>query len=214
MPQPFAALPRGHRTMLLAHRAMVRDLGRVQITAAQLADAPDTVRAAALAGYTDKLCQVIEHHHEGEDGFLWPRLRDLGADEAALALLEAEHGELNKVLAAMHEAGSRLAADGSAAAQLAELTGRVREQLTAHAGDEERELLDRFAPALSERIWKGFEVHMRKTAPGWTLRFMPAWLLSVADLPDERGGVPVPPLARMFSGWLERMQREAFGENY
>ncbi|MFE3057018.1 hypothetical protein [Nocardia sp. NPDC059239] len=54
---------------------------------------------------------------------------------------------------------------------------------------------------------------MRRTAPLRTLRFMPAWLLSVAG-PDDAAGVPVPPLARMFSGRLERTQRAAFGGNY
>ena len=66
---------------------------------------------------------------------------------------------------------------------------------------------------VDEGIWKGLESHMRRTAPLWTLRFMPAWLLSVAG-PDAAAGVPVPPLARMFSGRLERTQRAAFGDNY
>jgi hemerythrin-like domain-containing protein len=199
--------------MLLAHRAMVRDLDRVQRTARELAGAPDPVRAAALSGYVDTLARVIHHHHEGEDEFLWPRLHDAGADRQALETLAAEHAELADLLTIWRESGVRPATDGAAAARLAELTADVRDLLAGHAEDEERELLGRLTPSLDEQMWTGFETHMRRTAPLWTLRFMPAWLLSVAG-PDDTGGVPAPLLARLFSGWLERTQRAAFGDNY
>ncbi|MWA13355.1 hemerythrin domain-containing protein [Streptomyces sp. BA2] len=213
MTESIAHLPSGHQTMLLAHRAMVRDLDRVARSAEQLARTPDAEQAAALLDYVDKLFQVIEHHHEGEDDFLWPRLRELGADQEALALMTAEHEELAKVLHTWHETSKRLGTDPAVAAELAKRTEEVREQLAGHAGDEERELLGRLAPALGKQIWKGFATHMRKTAPGWTLRFMPAWLLSVAG-PGEQGGVAAAPIGRLFSGWLEKRQRAAFGENY
>ncbi|MFF2407933.1 hemerythrin domain-containing protein [Streptomyces sp. NPDC058092] len=213
MNRPFDSLPGGHQTMLLAHRAMVRDLGRIALTAEQLSTAPDDARAGALKEYVDKLFQLIEHHHEGEDEFLWPRLRDLGANNEALTLMTNEHEELSKVLHTWHEVSKRLGTDAGAAAELAARTAEVRDHLATHAGDEERELLERLAPALNAKLWKGFTVHMRKTAPGWTLRFMPAWLSSVAG-PDERTGVPAAPVARLFRGWLEKTQRAAFGENY
>ncbi|MGW0903839.1 hemerythrin domain-containing protein [Streptomyces sp. NPDC002853] len=213
MTESIAHLPSGHQTMLLAHRAMVRDLDRVARSAEQLARTPDAAQAAALRDYVDKLFQVIEHHHEGEDDFLWPRLRELGADQEALALMTAEHEELAKVLHTWHETSKRLGTDPAAATELAKRTEEVREQLAGHAGDEERELLGRLAPALGKQIWKGFATHMRKTAPGWTLRFMPAWLLSVAE-PGEQGGVAAAPIGKLFSGWLEKRQRAAFGDNY
>ncbi|MFY1679668.1 MULTISPECIES: hypothetical protein [unclassified Streptomyces] len=99
------------------------------------------------------------------------------------------------------------------AAELAKLTEGVRDQLAKHAGDEEHELSGRLAPVLGKQVWKGFATHMRKTAPSWTLKFMPAWLSSVAGA-GERGGVPAPPVAALFKGWLEKRQRAAFGENY
>ncbi|MFJ4655401.1 hemerythrin domain-containing protein [Nocardia sp. NPDC088792] len=199
--------------MLLAHRAMVRDLDRVERTARELAGAPDAVRAGALSRYVDKLGIVIHHHHEGEDEFFWPRLQDAGADREALEVLAAEHAELAEVLAAWRAAGARPVADAAAATQLADLSAAVRDHLSGHTADEERELLGRLAPSLDERLWKKFETHMARTAPLWTLRFMPAWLLSVAN-PDEQGGVPIPLLARLFSSRLERTQRAAFGDNY
>lgn len=228
MTRSVAPLLPAHRTMLLAHRAMVRDLGRVARCAEQLAHSPDPARAEALRGYADRLFQVIEHHHEGEDAFLWPRLRRLGADEEALTLMTTEHAALAKLLHDWHAASTRLGTDTGAstdagastgtragtgaAAELAGLTENLRDQLSRHAADEERELSGRLAPVLDAAVWKGFSAHMRRTAPGWTLTFMPAWLASVAG-PDERAGVPARPVAALFRGRLEKQRRAAFGEH-
>jgi hypothetical protein len=211
MSTSFSSLPSGHQTMLLAHRAMITDLPRIAEAAQRLAETPDATRAAALSAYVDRVHTLINHHHEGENDYLWPRLRTAGTDEAAIALLAAEHEELDKFLAEWHRAAMELGAGGTAAAgDLARITMDVHERIVAHAADEEAELTGRLASALDKSIWKGFETHMRKTAPLWTLRFMPAWLLSVAQ-PDELGGVPALPMARLFRGWLERTQRAALG---
>jgi hemerythrin-like domain-containing protein len=208
--QPSTVLPPAHQTMLLAHRAMVRDLERVAAAAGELAQSSDDRRAEVLREYVERVFQVIEHHHEGEDAYLWPLLRERGGDEEALALLEAEHEALSQALHAWHEASARLGSDPQAAADLAARSAEVHERLSEHAGDEERELAGRLAPALDAAAWKGFATHMRRTAPLWTLRFMPAWLASVAA-PHERYGVPARPLARLFGAGLARTQREIFG---
>ncbi|MFE2961058.1 hemerythrin domain-containing protein [Nocardia tengchongensis] len=196
--------------MLLAHRAMTTDLPRIAEAATRLAAAPDATRAEALSGYIDRVHDLIAHHHEGEDAYLWPTLRDLGGDENAIALLTAEHQELDKFLSEWHQVARRLSTDTSVAAELARITLEVHDRIVAHAGDEETELVGRLAPVLDNSVWKGFETHMRKTAPGWTLRFMPAWLLGVAE-PGELSGVPALPVARLFRGWLQRKQRAALG---
>jgi hemerythrin-like domain-containing protein len=211
MTQPDAGLPPAHQTMLLAHRAMVRDLERVTAAAGELAQSPDPGRAAALRTYVDRLFQVIEHHHQGEDDHLWPRLREQGADTEALELLSTEHEELAEALHTWHDVSRRLGEDDRAAAELAASTREVHRRLGTHAADEERELAGRLAPALDAAVWRGFATHMRRTAPAWTLRFMPAWLASVAA-PHERHGVPAKPVARLFRGRLERDRQAAFGE--
>ncbi|MFE4456781.1 hemerythrin domain-containing protein [Nocardia tengchongensis] len=208
MSPSFSALPSGHQTMLLAHRAMVTDLARITKAASRLAETPDPARAAALSSYIDRVHALIVHHHEGEDEFLWPRLRSLGGDENAIALLTAEHHELDKFLVEWNRLAGQLRTDNSVAAELARVTMDLDERLVAHAGDEEAELTDRLAPVLDKAVWKDFEKHMRTTAPLWTLRFMPAWLLMVAA-PDELGGIPALPIARLFHGWLARVQSAA-----
>lgn len=212
MNQPSKTLPRAHVTMLLAHRAMVRDLDRIARTADQLSRTPDPARAAALKAYAERIFVIMEHHHRGEDTLLWPRLREAGADAEVLALMTGEHEALIKAVHAWHQAIKGFTPDGGAA-ELVQRTGDVRELLVSHTSDEERELLDRLAPVLTEQLWKRFERGMVTSAPMWTLRFMPPWLSSVAE-PSERVGVPAPPMVSMFRGWLERTQRAAFGDNY
>ncbi|MET9030895.1 hemerythrin domain-containing protein [Nocardia sp. NPDC004168] len=210
MSPSFSSLPTGHQTMILAHRVMLSDLPRIADAASRLAATPDATRAAALRGYAARVHALISHHHEGEDEFLWPRLRSMGANEDAIARLAAEHEELDKFLVEWHQAADQLVGGGAAAAELVRLTVEVHQRLLVHTANEERELEGRLAPVLDRAVWARFETHMRKTAPLWTLRFMPAWLLTVAG-PDERTGVPALPVARLFRRWLERQQFAALG---
>ncbi|SCL30686.1 Hemerythrin HHE cation binding domain-containing protein [Micromonospora pallida] len=208
--QPAVGLPAGHLTMRLAHRAMLRDLGRIATTATALADSPDPAQATALTDYADRILQIIEHHHEGEDEFLWPMLRERGAGEDVLTLMTEEHAEL---LGHLKDVTGRLTAlDGATAwAGFGAAVQRLRDSLAAHCADEERELTDRLAPALDASAWSRFERNMVKTAPKWTLAFMPPWLDSVAE-PAERAGVPARPVAKLMAGSLRRRQQRAFGD--
>ncbi|XTZ18007.1 hemerythrin domain-containing protein [Micromonospora echinospora] len=210
--QPAVGLPSGHLTMRLAHRAMLRDLGRISATATGLSRAPDPARAAALTDYADRILQIIEHHHEGEDEFFWPMLRERGAGEDVLALMTEEHAEL---LGHLTDVRGRLVAldraPASAWAEFGAAVQRLRDSLAAHCADEEHELTDRLAPALDASAWSRFERNMLKTAPKWTLGFMPPWLDSVAE-PDERAGVPARPVAKLMAGSLRRRQQRAFGD--
>lgn len=210
--QPAVGLPSGHLTMRLAHRAMLRDLGRIATTATALSGSPDAARAAALTDYTDRILQIIEHHHEGEDEFFWPMLRERGAGEDVLTLMTEEHHEL---LGHLKDVRARLAtlAGGPATAwaEFGAAVQRLRDSLAHHCADEERELTERLAPALDRSAWSRFERNMLRTAPKWTLGFMPPWLDAVAE-PEERAGVPARPVARLMAGALRRRQQRAFGD--
>jgi hemerythrin-like domain-containing protein len=63
--------------VLLAHRAMLRDLDRCADLATGLAASRTTLdrkRAAAIADYLTDFCDSIHHHHSAEDDVLWPVL--------------------------------------------------------------------------------------------------------------------------------------------
>lgn len=210
--QPTVTSP-GLQTMILAHRAMLRDLDRIARTATALAGTPDPDRTRHLAAYARRLTELIHHHHEGEDEVLWPALRERGADEEALTLLQEEHAALEGRLDGFGRAIEALSPDGTGAADLAKAATGVRELLAVHTADEERELAGRLAPALDPKLWARFEKSMVKSAARWTLTFMPPWLASVAE-DSERGGVPAKPVAALMRSRLERRQRAAFGEHY
>lgn len=203
-------LPKAHRTMILAHRAMLTDLDRIARTAAALAERPDAERTRHLTAYAAKIVELIEHHHQGEDDILWPVLRERGADPAALELLAEEHHVLEDRMAELSAAIQGLRPDGRGAPELEKAARAAHDLLRVHTADEERELVGRLAPALDAALWKRFERDMVKSAGKWTLGFMPPWLASVAD-DTERSGVPAPPVARLMRGRLARQQEAAFG---
>lgn len=211
MHQQFATLPKQHQTMILVHRAMVRDLDRVARSAGKLETNPDVQQMRALRKYTDRLLDAIEHHHTGEDEILWPLLRARGADRTALALMNEEHEELADLLAATRTAAGQLGTNPSAAGLLAMAAEETRVLLASHAAAEEAELLGRLAPHLTDEVWEIHAKGMLRSAERWTYTFMPPWLASVAA-PEERSGVPAPLIATLTRSSLRRRQRAAFAD--
>ncbi|MBW1602231.1 hemerythrin domain-containing protein [Streptomyces sp. JJ66] len=197
--------------MILAHRAMLRDLDRVSRTAADLAERPGDGRVPHLTRYAGRICELIAHHHEGEDEILWPALHERGADAEALELLQTEHAELEARQARLVRAVAGLRGGADSARELEKAARATHELLGTHTADEERELVGRLAPHLDAALWKNFERGMVRSAPKWTLSFMPPWLASVAE-PEERAGVPARPVARLMRGSLRRRHRAAFGD--
>lgn len=208
---PFHTLHRSHQTMLLAHRAMSRDLTCLSRAAAVLAERPDAAQARALAKYTDQLLHLIEHHHTGEDDVLWPELAKRGADAEALELMAAEHGELAGLLKQTAAAAADLTSDSSAAQRLSAAASDTHALLARHAADEEDELLGRLAPHLTDEVWDALRKHMVKTQAPWAFTFLPPWLADVAR-PEERTGVPAPLIAKLGGSRLRSLRRAAFGD--
>ncbi len=210
-PQTAAGLPRQHQTMLLSHRAMTQDLDRIARTAARLEHHYDREREGHLRAYTEKLLVSIEHHHIGEDTFLWPALAEAGADPEALALMTAEHGDLAQLLAELHTALAQPLDRPAAARGLAEAARATHTLLAEHAADEERELLGRLGPFLTDEVWTTYQQGMFRTAQEWAFGFIAPWLASVAG-PAEAGGLPpAPNLADLLQDF-RRQQQAAFGE--
>jgi hemerythrin-like domain-containing protein len=210
-------LARQHQTMILSHRAMCRDIRVIAQTARALADAPNPPQVSYLAAYTRRLLELIEHHHQGEDEILWALARDNGAPEESLRLLTDEHEELVEKIHVVDRLAAELAqrsdshsATASVLNQFAETVEAMHNLLSTHTADEERELAGPLTPVLPTDAWRAFGRHMVRTAPKWTLTFMPPWLDAVADA-SEKHGVPAPPVARIMRGPLRRKRKRAFG---
>jgi hypothetical protein len=190
-------LTRGHLTMIVAHRAMVRDLALIAEAARSN---PDSTRTRALFSYSARLLELIDHHHSGEDEVLWPLLKSRGAPQESLDALQSEHAELHTVLENLRAA--------TELAELADAAERTREVLAEHTEAEERALAGALAPALDGAAWRTFERAMLRTAPRWSLGFMPGWLASAAT-DEERRGLPGAAVARFIRGKILRLRRNA-----
>lgn len=202
-------------TMRLVHRATLRDLRRVGTRARQRAASPDPSATAAWVEYSQRLLQVLEHHHQGEDEMLWPALAERGADGAALRQLTSEHHDIETLLQDLGEVLAGTGAqptDSARLTQTAELAEQLTEVLANHCQHEEELLAGVLAPSLDKTLWDRFAKHMLQTAPRWTLTFMPPWMDSVAEA-EERSKVPARPIAFLFRGRLRRQQQRAFADS-
>ena len=88
--------------LLLAHRAMLRDLDRLAELTATLAGGAARLhrkRAAAIAAYLSDFCDSIHHHHSAEDEVLWPVLERSAGAHVDLTELTDDHAVLDPKLA-------------------------------------------------------------------------------------------------------------------
>lgn len=93
------------RDMLVVHTAMLREfrlapaaVARVPLTAAR--------RVKAVDAHLGLLCDLLHHHHAGEDELLWPPLR-ARLPAAAVTLIEqveAQHERINDSLGRVNDA--------------------------------------------------------------------------------------------------------------
>ncbi|MEU6354543.1 hemerythrin domain-containing protein [Streptomyces sp. NPDC047072] len=119
--------------------------------------------AAELRALRDFLVAALHHHHETEDGLLWPALRTAAPDAAeALDALSHEHDELDAALDALAaapvpEAGSR--------EELAVAAVAVRDLVHRHLEHEEPILFPALRAHLSEEAWLAFSGKVMAGSP-------------------------------------------------
>ncbi|MFD3308241.1 hemerythrin domain-containing protein [Streptomyces sp. NPDC058694] len=130
-----------------------------------LADAAqrDTAPTAALAELRDFLVAALRHHHESEDGTLWPQL--IAADPAGgtgLVELSAEHHALDAALDTLAAAPVQGVEDR---AGLASAAAHVRDLVHEHLEHEEPVLFPALAAHMSDRAWAEFSRAVIASAP-------------------------------------------------
>jgi hypothetical protein len=209
--------------MFLMHHAFRRDL-RMFTAAAAATPLEDRATWRALEARWQGFARILHHHHSGEDRVLWPLLLarvDAAGDPAGRATLEAmeaEHEEIDPMLAACAEGLARLAAvpDADSRAALVVRLAATRERLGAHLGHEERDALALVQRHLSQQEWHALDKEFAKDykpsdillALPWALHEVPADLWQ-----PVRGfiGAPMVVLWRLtLKGPFERRERRAF----
>ncbi|GGM17414.1 hemerythrin domain-containing protein [Nakamurella endophytica] len=144
------------RDMLVVHTALLREFRLAPDAVARVAPGAAR-RAAAVDRHLGFLCDMLHHHHAGEDELLWPKLRDR-VPPAALELLdtvEAQHERIDAVLSEVTAARARWVRDASAdpRGELMAALQRLHEVLDEHLAAEERYVLPLAACHVTPAEW-------------------------------------------------------------
>jgi hypothetical protein len=210
--------------MLAAHEALRRDLTGLARAAAGAARSGPAQSAAVLRGWA-VFQRQLHIHHSAEDELVWPALRErLAASDGAQSVLdamEAEHQQIDPLLAAVSQAmdgarsdgaaqnGGRLADTVLADTVLADTVDVLTMALHGHLAHEERDALPLIGTTLTATEWRavGRRIGLRnlRRAPE-----MFAWMLDGAT-PDQAAAATgqLPPPARVLyrTVWRPRFVR-------
>jgi hypothetical protein len=203
--------------MLAAHEALRRDLtGLAHAAAARAtgAGAGDPDRRQAVRRGWAVFQRQLHLHHTAEDELVWPVLQErLAASDAArsvLAAMEAEHQQIDPLLAAVDQA-MRAPGDGTSGGPgLGDAVDVLTMALHGHLAHEERDALPLIGTALTAAEWRRvgrrIGLHNLRRAPE-----MFAWMLDGAEPGPAAATVgQLPPPARVLyqTVWRPRFTRQ------
>ena len=192
-----AAAPDGPvdmQMMYVMHHAFRRDLEKFA-SAARHTPVGDRATWRLLAARWEIFAEILHKHHSGEDAGLWPWLLAHGTpdDRSTLEAMEAEHSQIDPLLAGCAEGLTRLAehADEDARAALAVRLAATRDSLTRHLAHEETDAIAILQRLMTQEQWLALdEEHFKEKM---SLRFI------AAVVPWAAYGVPREALDRVFA---------------
>jgi hemerythrin-like domain-containing protein len=122
-----------------------------------------SVPGATLTELRDFLVANLHHHHESEDGVLWPLITAVAPEAAeSLAALSTEHEQLD---ASLDTLASVSIDDGTDRTALAEAATVVRDLVRHHLEQEEPLLFPALRTHLSPEAWDDFSQKVIATSP-------------------------------------------------
>jgi hemerythrin-like domain-containing protein len=204
--------------MLAAHDALRRDLVGLAHAADRAVRRGPAQREAVQRGWA-VFQRQLHIHHTAEDELVWPALRErLGASDAARSVLdamEAEHEQIDPLLAAVNQAmdggdsGGQPDGAGQIGDRLADTVDVLTMALHGHLAHEEKDALPLIGTALTSAEWRavGRRIGVRnlRRAPE-----MFAWMLDGAA-PERAAAATgqLPPPARVLyrAVWQPRFAR-------
>ncbi|MGW0157889.1 hemerythrin domain-containing protein [Mycobacterium sp. NPDC003323] len=204
--------------ILLAHRAMVTDIGRLAdlLTGIAQRRTPCSIkRARAITRYLELMCESIHHHHSMEDDVLWPIIESSAAGLVDLTELTEDHATLDPRLDRLRAMATAFARSGEPdlARPLAAALADLHRLLHAHIADEERDLFPVIRRHVSVADWEAVETAARKSG---RLSFDGPRVLAVATATERAtiaAAVPGPLmlLLRYLARRHDKLERAVFG---
>lgn len=144
------------RDMIVVHTAMLREF-RLIPAAIRRVPVGNSKRAVIVADQLVFLCDLLHHHHRGEDELLWPKLRSR-TEPQALEVIEEVEAQHESIDSALHEVEDRRLAwienqTAESRERLAAELERLTIMLADHLDLEERALLPLAAMVLTVDEW-------------------------------------------------------------
>lgn len=132
------------RDMFAAHTIFRREFGLMPALV-RAVPAGDAARTTVVGDHVEMVRSVLEHHHVGEDTFVWPPLRERCPEDCArLAdLMEEQHEFIHGILLEIQETLAQWRATTSvdAGEALAEAVEQLVSSLTEHLALEEAQVV-------------------------------------------------------------------------
>ena len=132
------------RDMFAAHTLFRREFGLMPGLVRAVA-AGDKQRSALVADHVAMVSSVLNHHHAGEDAYVWPRLRERCPQECApiVAVMEDQHHAIHHGLLQAAQAAEawRDSASADARAALAGAVERLLPVMNEHLAVEEERVV-------------------------------------------------------------------------
>jgi hypothetical protein len=198
-------------SMIVAHRAMRRDLARVVAGR----DQPPG-RADAICRYTGALLAGIRAHQQGQDEVLWPVIAATAGQAVDLAPLADDHQAIEAATVRAGQALASLAAGQGIDAALPASVAGLRDMVDEHIADEEAQLFPAMRRYVTARSWRWCEKQIMRTAAPPGLRFTAPWLARHAADGELRallvaGGWRARVVLAVCGPGYSRLERRAFG---
>ncbi len=144
------------RDMIVVHNTLLREF-RLAPDAVSRVPAGDRRKAAAVDRHLELICEVLHHHHAGEETLLWPPLRSR-IPESATPLVDAAEAEHSGIEEALDDVVSDRPdwvrqPDADRSRRLAGALRALHERLVRHLDAEERTILPLAAAYLTDPEW-------------------------------------------------------------
>ncbi len=142
--------------MVLVHRAFRREFRLLPQVVRSVAP-NDIAHAQRVAAHYDELAEMLEHHHQGEDDLVWPKLLERSQpDENLVSRMQVQHQSVSTLLETSGEmlARWRGTADPTTGSEWAKTLGHLSEVLDDHLADEEQSILPLIERHLTVQEWR------------------------------------------------------------
>lgn len=147
------------RDMVLIHRVIRREIGRLP---GLIRAVRDSARAARVAAHADEMLHFLHTHHTGEDELLWPVLRPrVSLDAELIDRMAGQHEEIAAAIADVRRdlPAWAVSADPAVGERMATRLESVHGVLSAHLTEEEKQVLPLASAHLTQQEWDALSEH-------------------------------------------------------